>query len=240
MTRLSGNAFLDNLASPLREDCFEHATRRVWQTGAVLGHKGERYSSIHFPISGMISEVEEGSDGGTAEVTIVGFEGCSGIEALLGSETQPFLRCVAIETEALEVSVTYMRELCAQSTDVRRILHGYVAARLRGLGISIGCYARHPVPARLARWLLRVGDRTFSSDFVLTHETMSLMLGVRRATVTRAMAELVAGRALSLGRNRVHITDRKRLEALACSCYPDARDVFDHLYGRSLKQTEIS
>jgi CRP-like cAMP-binding protein len=110
---------------------------------------------------------------------------------------------------------------------------------MRAAGITIGCNARHDAHARLARWLLRMNDRVGHGDFALTHETISMMLGVRRATVTRAIADLAQHGAIEFARNQVRIASRNVLESLACSCYPESRALFEDLYGESKRSTEI-
>ena len=239
MNAPTGNLFIDTLSDELRTACLALGGLCEFGPGDVVAHKGDVYGDIHFPVSGMISEVEEGRDGGSAEVTIVGFEGCSGIEALLGARSQPFLRCVELPTRALAIPASGLLTLHDRSSELQRFVRRYVAARLRGLGISIGCYARHPVTARLARWLLRVHDRVRANEFALTQDTIALMLGVRRSTVTRSFIELVDAGSIASSRNHVRITDRRVLETVSCSCYPDARDVFTDLYGEA-PQNEIS
>ena len=158
-------------------------------------------------------------------------KGAAGIEALLGANEHPFLRCVELPVRAIAVPVAQLRAIRDGSPDFSAFVHRYVSARLRGLGISIGCYARHPVTARLARWLLRVLDRSNYTEFALTHETLSLMLGVRRSTVSRAMDDLAAAGAIESTRGTIAIRSRPLLETVCCSCYPDARDVHLELYG---------
>jgi len=122
---------------------------------------------------------------------------------------------------------------------VHRLIDRYAAARLRAAGITIGCNARHDAPSRLARWLLRMADRVGHGEFEITHDTIALMLGVRRPTVTRAITQLVQANAIRSGRSSVCVIDRQRLEALTCSCYPEAREVFNEIYADRARATEI-
>jgi CRP-like cAMP-binding protein len=113
----------------------------------LIAHKGEPFSYMYFPVSGVLSEIEEGSDGGTAEVTIIGFEGCSGIEALAKAKRHPFLLKAETPVSALAILVADMIEQRDRSAQLHTLVHAYLAARIRGAGISLGCYARHSAQA---------------------------------------------------------------------------------------------
>ena len=233
------NRFLRELPDAVRRDVHGQATVRTFVPGDIVAHRGDPIAEVHFPLSGAISEIEEGLDGGCAEVTIVGFEGFSGIDVLLDAPFEPFLRIVEVPTTALVVASEVLLAKRETEPALHHLVHRYAAARMRGLGISIGCYARHDVPSRLARWLLRLHDRVRSEQFELTHETMALMLGVRRPTVTAVLGELVATGAVVSARNRLRIADRKRLEQFACSCYSEARDVLNSVYRAGNANEEI-
>jgi len=72
---------------------------------------------------------------------------------------------------------------------------------------------------RLARWLLMANDRLSGNEVPLTHEFLSLMLGVRRAGVTVALHYLEQRALISLSRKQIVITDRKGLKAAANGTY---------------------
>jgi len=236
---MTGNQFLDQLAPGSRQRCVELARSVSFAAGEVVAERGDRFGDVLFPLRGAVSEVEEGRDGGSVEVTAVGYEGVSPIEALLDADGEQFRRIIQVPADALAIPLGALRELRDADAGLHRLVHRYAAARLRAAGITIGCNARHEAPARLARWLLRMSDRAAGSDFELTHETIALMLGVRRPTVTRAIAQLVTARAISSGRHSVRIVDRPTLETLTCSCYPDSREVFGELYQSAHRTTEI-
>ncbi len=236
---LTGNQFLDSLSPDARRGCVERARPVALAAGVVVAQRGDPFTDVLFPLHGAISEVEEGRDGGSVEVTAVGYEGVSPIEALLDADAEQFRRIIQVPTGALAVPLDALRQLRDDDASLHRLVHRYAAARLRAAGITIGCNARHEAPARLARWLLRMSDRAGGADFELTHETIALMLGVRRPTVTRAIALLVTACAISSGRHSVRIVDRPMLETLTCSCYPDSREVFSEIYQNSHRRTEI-
>src|SRR5215203_2947733 len=61
---------------------------------------------------------------------------------------------------------------------------------------------------RLARWLLMAHDRLDGDEIPLTHEFLSLMLGVRRAGVTVALNYLESRGVIRMSRGHIVITDR--------------------------------
>ncbi len=200
--------------------CLESSDRRSLLPGTIIAHRGDRIEEVYFPINGAIFEIEEGLDGGSTEVTAIGAEGFCGVEALLDVPLCPFLRLSEVTTVAIVIPLEALLSIRALSANFHRLVHRYAAARMHGAGISIGCNARHDVQARFARWLLRLGDRVGYLSFELTHEAISRMLGVRRATVIRVIGDLVATHVIEARRNAIRIVDRAKLETLCCSCYP--------------------
>ena len=72
---------------------------------------------------------------------------------------------------------------------------------------------------RLARWLLMANDRLRGNEVPLTHEFLSLMLGVRRSGVTVALNLLEQRALIRLARKQIVITDRAGLKAAANGTY---------------------
>jgi Mn-dependent DtxR family transcriptional regulator len=65
----------------------------------------------------------------------------------------------------------------------------------------------------------------------MTHEFMSLMLGVRRPGVTIAAGMLQKAGLIHYARGRMTITDRLGLEIASCECYHTVRHEFARLLG---------
>lgn len=92
---------------------------------------------------------------------------------------------------------------------------------------------RHQLEQRLARWLLMAHDRAEGDSFVMTHEYLSIMLGVRRSGVTVAAGLLQRAGMIRYGGGRLEITDRPGLESVACECYGVVRRSSERLFGLS-------
>ncbi|MCI0754987.1 helix-turn-helix domain-containing protein [Roseomonas vastitatis] len=66
----------------------------------------------------------------------------------------------------------------------------------------------------------------------MTHEFLSMMLGIRRAGVTVAAGLLQKAGFIRYERGRVEVTDRPGLESAACECYGIVRRDQDRLLGK--------
>lgn len=89
------------------------------------------------------------------------------------------------------------------------------------------CNHFHDVEQRTARWLLMVQDRMPDDTFPRTHEVLSLMLGVRRSSVTVAAGSLSSAGLIEYRRGQVTITNRVGLEKRSCECYRAIWDQYD-------------
>lgn len=74
-------------------------------------------------------------------------------------------------------------------------------------------------------------DRVHGADFELTHEFLSLMLGVRRAGVSVAMGTLQNAGVVRYARGRVTVLDRAKLEEASCTCYQITQTALTRLLG---------
>jgi CRP-like cAMP-binding protein len=62
-------------------------------------------------------------------------------------------------------------------------------------------------------------DRIEGDELYLTHEFLSLMIGVRRASVTETLRNLAEHDLIAIKRGTIAILDRIRLERAAKSAY---------------------
>jgi CRP-like cAMP-binding protein len=87
------------------------------------------------------------------------------------------------------------------------------------LGHSALANGRYNMHERLARWLLVCHDRLDGEDLALTHEFLSVMLGVRRSGVTEQLHILEGLHAIKATRANIRIIDREKLEEVAGGWY---------------------
>jgi len=70
-----------------------------------------------------------------------------------------------------------------------------------------------------------------SDEFLLTHEFLGMMLGVRRSSVSLVMNPLQTAGIIRYVRGHVTILNRQALQDKACECYEMSRHEFDRLLG---------
>jgi len=184
---------------------------------------------VYFVQEGMVSLVQPLEDGAMIEVGMIGNEGLVGVPVLLGANTSPLEAMVQIPGSALRMQANAFRGEAARSTALSRPLLRYGQALHIQVSLSTACNGRHTLPERLARWLLTARDRANSDRMPLSHEFLSMMLGVRRAGVTVAVGTLKAAGLIHNTHGQVTITDRQGLEAACCECYRTVRNEYERL-----------
>lgn len=169
--------------------------------------------------------------GESIETGTIGNEGFVGIPVLLDVETTPNEVICQYEGDALVVSASDVRTLLDRSPAARSLLGRYTQAYLVQSSQATACNQLHQVGQRSAKRLLMTHDRTGSHEFHLTQEFLSIILGVRRASVSVAAEALKQAGIITYHRGMITIRDRAALEAAACECYSVTREEYDRLIG---------
>jgi CRP-like cAMP-binding protein len=94
--------------------------------------------------------------------------------------------------------------------------------------------ARFSIYERLSRWLLMCHDR-LGEDLGLTHQFLSIMLGVRRSGITDQLHLLEGIGAIRSTRGNIRILDRSKLEDIAGGSYGVAEREYERLIGAPLR-----
>lgn len=198
--------------------------------GDTLHESGRRISDVYFPNGGVFSITNRMRDGAMVEVATVGREGMLGIGVFLGDRSgngRTFQQVADGPVAAMGVA-RFIRET-ANSGAFREVMALYAQASLLQVMQCTACNALHDVTQRCCRWLLQTHDRVDADDFLLKHEFLAVMLGVRRPTVTVVLRVLQEAGLISSRYGRMRVLRRKRLEEASCECYGAIRDQFARL-----------
>ena len=199
-------------------------------TGRAIQQPGRAVSEVYFPNGGVFSVTNEMRTGALVEVATVGREGMLGIGVFLGHRLGVG-RTFQQVPNGLLPAMTVRRFLkeSAIAGPFRDVLALYAQANLLQIMQSAACNALHDVTQRCCRWLLQTQDRVESDEFLLKHEFLAVMLGVRRPTVTLVMGGLQHSGLISNRYGHVRVLNRKRLERASCECYEVVRGHFHRL-----------
>ncbi len=175
-------------------------------------------------------------DGKHCEVGPFGREGMSETATVMGTDHSPHEAYVqVIGISALKLRTTMLEAAMARSRTMRLHLLKYVQSMMIQLSTSIAA-AGQTIDQRLARWLLMCHDRVETNTLPLTHEFISMMLGVRRAGVTGTLIDLSNRHLIITERGSITVADRPGLEALAAGGYGLAEAEYERLVGVALRR----
>ena len=221
-------SFRNRLLSRLEPDDLArlspHLTRLTLTQRMPLVASGEPIERCYFLESAVASVVTTTADGKQAEVGLVGREGMVDVATVMGADRTPLDVFIQMPGDAFAVPTSEVIAVFDGSRAFRRLLLGFAHSFLVQVAQTALASVALTIEDRLARWLLMTSDRSESSSFEITHEFLSLMLGVRRAGVTDALNSLVAAGYIATSRGQIIIIDRGGLEERAGASYgaPDS------------------
>src|SRR3954470_24763641 len=179
---------------------------------------GEPIQQIYFPERGIVSILADTSQG-RIEVGLIGPEGMAGLPVVLGIERSPHGYMVQAAGEALRIPAPDLRAALRHSPSLQAGLLRYAHALIVQTAETAYANAGFTIEARLARWILMTDDRLAREELPLTHDFLSMMLGVQRPGVTIAVQTLEANRLIRAKRGSITVLNRTGLEAIADSAY---------------------
>ena len=196
-----------------------HLRRVELKRGQILQQSHRAIESAYFIERGMAVLLARTRQDGQVGVAVVGCQGLVGVPAVLGTMPSPHHCVMEVKGEALQVGADALRRAMDDSQLLRQCLMGYVHTLLVQESQTVLCNARHQLMERLTRSLLLAHDRMEGDTIPLTHDLLSMMLGVRRAGITTALQRLECSGAVLKSRGAVKIADRTLLERETCECY---------------------
>jgi CRP-like cAMP-binding protein len=186
-------------------------------------------SHVYFPTSGMISLTVLMEDGQEVEAGTIGNEGMVGISVAHGLDFSPTKAISQISGEGLRIPVSAFLKAMKPGGTLDKLVRRFTAYSLRYANQTVACNLLHSAEQRMCRWLLMCRDRVDKEEFVLTHEFLAEMLGVRRATVSVIAGTLQKASLITYHRGVIRILNRKGLEDASCECYGVIKAFYDRI-----------
>jgi len=227
----------NRLLSLLSDDDYEHLRPHLslitFEYRKILYEAARPIEHVYFPVDGVASLVVTSAEGTSAEVGTIGSEGMVGLPVCLGDREAPSSVYVQVPGTGLKMDADAFRGELAHCPTLNLAMLRYIHAFFNQVAQSAACAHLHRVEQRCCRWLLMTRDRMPSDEFLLTHEFLGMMLGVRRTTVTEVMGSLQKAGLIRYRRGHVSVLDAEALRSRACECYDISKLEFDRLLGDS-------
>lgn len=198
----------------------------------VLEQRSRRIESVYLLESGLASVVASGGAQHSIEVGIIGRESMTGQSLVMGVDRSPLEVFVQSPGQAWRIGAQELTAALEQSPSLHRCLLRHAHIFQVQTDFTALANGRYRLDERLARWLLMAQDRLGEQTVDLTHEFLSLMLGVRRPGVTAALNAFELRGIIRGHRGGLTILDREALEEAANGSYGVPEAEYQRLFGK--------
>ena len=221
-----GNLLLDALPIADRSDLADDLEFVPLPAQKFTHAIGTLSNYIYFPIDAVLSLVATLENGDTLVVGSVGREGFVESDAALTSPLSQRSSFCQVGGIVARMSVHCFEARIAKSAQFAELMRRNVQAALFSAQQFTACNSKHSILQRCARWLSMTEDRVGNPEFSLTHESLAIMLGVRRAGVSQAAHALQEMGAIAYRRGQIRVLDSNLLKGAACECYEACKRAF--------------
>lgn len=205
---------------------------RTMASGDRLARAGDVMERVVFPLDAVVVQARHAPHDPMPLVSgMVGAEGFAGWAALLGAAQWPHDVFAVIPGQVAEVAADDLLAAVDKDGELRTLLLRYVHNFTMQLTQNTIANLGHSVERRLARWLTMFHDRVAGDELRLTHETLAMLLNVRRASVTDSLHILEGEHLVRCTRGKVTVRDRPGLQARAGHSYGYAEGDYNAAIG---------
>lgn len=197
--------------------------------GLVLSESSARMSHLYFPTNAIVSILYNLESGASAEIAVVGNEGCAGVSIFMGGQSTLTTSVVQSAGKSHRIKASVIMKEFNKSGALMHLLLRYTQALITQTTQTAVCNRHHTIDQQFCRWLLLSLDRLDSNELVMTQELIANMLGVRREGVTEAAHKIQAEGIINYSRGRIRVLDRPMLEKRTCECYQVVKTEYDRL-----------
>lgn len=197
-----------------------------------LEARNRRVEHVYFLDRGLASIVISAGANHSIEIAIIGREGMTGLSVLLDSERSLPETFMQSPGDGWRIAAEDLRGAMRQSAGLRTALLRYAHVLVAQMAFTTLANGRYKLEERLARWLLMAQDRAIDDTVLLTHEFLSMMLGVRRPGVTAALNQFERRRLIQTRRGVILIKNRGALEEAANGSYGAPEVEYERVFGQ--------
>lgn len=197
----------------------ERAHTREIKSGEIIYEDGAPFTHAVFPHEGVLSLMAVMQDGRSVEKTSIGLEGFLGFVLLMGGGKAISRSVVQVPGYASWIAIRNLDQALETYPCVRQAMLRYAKLLITQTMETVACNSLHWAEQRISRWLLHAHDRVKGDKFQIAQQTVSEVLGLRRATVSEVCSRLQDAGIITYSRGSLEVLDRGGLEARSCECY---------------------
>ncbi|MDJ0592460.1 MAG: Crp/Fnr family transcriptional regulator [Pleurocapsa sp. MO_226.B13] len=230
------NKLLSSLLSSTYQRLSPHLEEVSFDAGEVVHQPDTKITEVYFPQSARFSLVLMMSDRSVIEIGSIGFEGIVGLCVVFGSDSTNTSSMVQIPGTALKLPAEIIKQEFQRGEELQKLLLLYTQVQLVQTSQIAACRSHHEIEQRLARWLLLIYDGIQQDTLPLTQKFISLMLGVRRASITETAISFQKQGIIQYSRGKITILNSSRLESIACECYGKIKSEYNRLLNTEIAE----
>lgn len=222
------------------------ALKQVWpslervhlELNEVLWDVNERQNYIYFPTKSVVRLLYDTIDGTSIEIATIGKEGFAAGTTVFSNASRVDNRgCVCFEGEAYRIHIEEVEDIFKKHTTFRDICMYYTQTLISQISQNVACGRLNSIKQHLCRYLLTCQDYLETDTLNLTHEYIANhVLGVRRESVSLALAQIRKINIITYSRSKIIILNRANLLANTCECYFHVKDQYDHIFSDYAKK----
>jgi len=201
------------------------------ERGKVLFERGMKVDTAWFMDSGIGSLVAVSPEGQRVESGLFGRDGFAPVALAMGSDQSPYEAFTQLPGTCHSLPADALQDAITRSPTLHTMLLRYVQALSVQTAYTALSNAVHSIDERLARWILMCHDRLDGDELPLTHEFLSVMLAVRRPSVTTALHVLEGNRYIRAERGCIIVRNRAGLLEFAGDAYGPPEAEYERLLG---------
>ena len=197
----------------------ERSITREMRAGEIIYEDGAPFTHAVFPHEGVLSLMAVMQDGRSVEKTSIGLEGFLGFVLLMGGGNAISRSVVQVPGYASWIAIPDLDQALETYPCVLQVMLRYAKILITQTMETVACNSLHMAEHRVSRWLLHAHDRVAGDKFQITQQSVSEVLGLRRATVSEVCSRLQDAGIIAYSRASLAVLDRAALESRSCECY---------------------
>jgi CRP/FNR family transcriptional regulator len=208
--------------APTALAALQEKVREQWyRRGDILFREGTVCKEVLVLIEGSVKVYRLSEDGRQRTLWVLGAGDCFCLAPFYQRAQYPATGQCLTDVRVLSLQRPEHLSLLEATPGVAPVVVGCFCRRMAEMVRVLAASSRRPVPGRLARLLLELADgRGVATaegvllDCALTHEELAAFIGTAREVVSRTLERWERDGLVRIGRGRLVLLDRPRLEEI--------------------------